>query len=105
MRWRGFVERGGHGTAGRWNGFEHRRENSRGSRQVMGCRLDGSRVEPDNAPLVLRQLGSIVVVRLEVSVHDDAGMVGIGFVKVLGRDDGHTHDARREHAGNRRPSE
>jgi hypothetical protein len=66
-------------------------------REFTDRRLDAGVFEPDHPSFVVRNLGPIVVVRLEVPVHHGMRMVGSAFVDVLaGRDDGGEHEARRE---------
>ena len=67
--------------------------------------LDGGGVQPDDSFFVAPYFGAVVIVGLEVSMGDDIRMVEIGFVNVLRRDNGQEHQARCEHARNRRAPE
>jgi hypothetical protein len=64
--------------------------------------LEGRIAEPDDPSFVMRDLGAVVVVRLEVSMDDGMRVPNIRFVEVLLRDERRRDDARREHEGNRR---
>jgi hypothetical protein len=53
----------------------------------MCRRLDARVVEPDHTSFIVRNLGPVVIVRVEVSVDYGMRMVGSGFVDVLGGSD------------------
>jgi len=70
----------------------------KGDRKGVSRRLDDLVVEPEDLALVPGNVGSVVIVRLEVAVCDSVRVIGGGFVDVRGRShDGREHDGRREY--------